>query len=256
MTYCVGMVLDKGLVLMSDTRTNSGVDNISVFRKMFHWQVPGERMLAVMTAGNLATTQAVISQLEERTKAPDDRHNSLLEAPSMFQVATEIGQLLRATIEERQLANGDRGRGRFTASVILAGQIDGMEPRLFLIYPEGNFIEASFDTPFFQIGETKYGRPILIRGYDRAMSFEDAVKLLTVSFDSTLKANLSVGLPLDLMVIERDGFAPTHTRRITHDDPYFQAISSSWGDALRSAFHSLPDYSFYFGDDDQAAGES
>lgn len=168
----------------------------------------------------------------------------------MFQVATEIGHLLRSTIEERQLANGDRGRGRFTASIILAGQIKGMEPRLFLIYPEGNFIEASFDTPFFQIGETKYGRPILIRGYDREMSFEDAVKLLTVSFDSTLKANLSVGLPLDLMVIARDGFDATHTRRITHDDAYFQAISSRWGDALREAFHSLPDYSFYAPDDD------
>ncbi len=248
MTYCVGMVLDEGLVLMSDTRTNSGVDNISVFRKMFHWQQPGERMLAVMTAGNLATTQAVISYLEERIKVPGERHNSLLEAPTMFQVATEIGRLLRATIEERQEANADRGRGRFTASVILAGQIKGMEPRLFLIYPEGNFIEASFDTPFFQIGETKYGRPILIRGYDREMSFEDAVKLLMVSFDSTLKANLSVGLPLDLLVIARDSFEPTHARRITHDDPYFEAISSSWGNELRKAFHALPDYSFYTGD--------
>ena len=245
MTYCVGMAIDKGLVLMSDTRTNSGVDNISVFRKMFHWQVPGERVLTVMTAGNLATTQAVVSQLEERTKAPDDRHNSLLESPTMFTVATEIGKLLRTTIEERQEANKVRGRGRFTASVILAGQIKGMEPRLFLIYPEGNFIEAGMETPFFQIGETKYGRPILLRGYDPAMSFEDAVKLLMVSFDSTLKANLSVGMPLDLMVIGRDSFEATHTKRITMDDDYFQAISSHWGDALRDAFHSLPDYSFY-----------
>lgn len=245
MTYCVGMMLDKGLVLMSDTRTNSGVDNISVFRKMYYWQVPGERMIALMTAGNLATTQSVISQLEERTKAPDDRDNSLLKAPTMFQVATEIGDLLRETVGERQRANGDRGQGRFTASIIVAGQIEGMEPRLFLIYPEGNFIEASYDTPFFQIGETKYGRPIIIRGYDREMSFEDAVKLLMVSFDSTLKANLSVGLPLDLLVIGRDDFAATHERRITQDDDYFLAISSSWGDALKQAFHSLPDYSFY-----------
>jgi len=244
MTYCVGMILDKGLVMMSDSRTNSGVDNISVFSKMFHWQVPGERIISVMTAGNLATTQAVISQLEERTKAPEDRDNSLLKAPTMFQVASEIGKLLRATIQKTQDNNGARGKGRFTASIILSGQIDGMEPRLFHIYPEGNFIEASYDTPFFQIGETKYGRPILIRGYDRNMSFEDAVKLLMVSFDSTLKANLSVGLPLDLMVIERDGFAPTHQRRITQGDEYFQSISSGWGEALRSAFHSLPDYSF------------
>ncbi|MEO1729785.1 MAG: proteasome-type protease [Pseudomonadota bacterium] len=244
MTYCVGMVLDKGLVLMSDTRTNSGVDNISTFRKMFSWQVPGERMIAIMTAGNLATTQAVVSQLEERTKSPDERGNTLIKGPTMFSVATEVGRLLRSVIEERQTANGDRGRGKFTATIILAGQIAGMEPRLFMIYPEGNFIEASWDTPFFQIGETKYGRPIIIRGYDRDMSFEDAVKLLMVSFDSTLKANLSVGLPLDMMVIGKDDFAPTHERRVTGDDDYFSEISSSWGDALKSAFHSLPDYSF------------
>ncbi|MDN3644841.1 proteasome-type protease [Pontixanthobacter aestiaquae] len=243
MTYCVGMVLDKGLVMMSDTRTNSGVDNISVFKKMFHWAVPGDRILSIMTAGNLATTQAVISQLEERTKAPGDRDNSLLKAPTMFQVASEIGKLLRETITKTQEDNGARGKGRFTASIILGGQIEGMEPRLFHIYPEGNFIEASFDTPFFQIGETKYGRPILIRGYDKDMSFEDAVKLVMVSFDSTLKANLSVGLPLDLMVIERDTFQAGHVRRISSDDPYFQSISSSWGDALKTAFHSLPNYS-------------
>jgi putative proteasome-type protease len=244
MTYCVGMVLDKGLVLMSDTRTNSGVDNISVFRKMFHWQVPGERMIAVMTAGNLATTQAVISQLEERTKEPDERDNTLIKGRTMFTVATEIGRLLRATIDEAQASNGDRTKSRFTASMIVAGQIAGMEPRLFMIYPEGNFIEASWDTPFFQIGETKYGRPILIRGYEKDMSFEDAVKLMMVSFDSTLKANLSVGLPLDLLVIGKDEFAATHQHRVTYDDPYFDKISSNWGDALRSAFHSLPNYRF------------
>lgn len=244
MTYCVGMMLDKGLVLMSDTRTNSGVDNISVFRKMFYWSVPGERIISVLTAGNLATTQSVISQLEERSKAPKDRHNSLLEAPTMFQVATEAGRLLRDTIHGAQVSNGQTGQGRFTASMILAGQIAGMEPRLFLIYPEGNFIEASLDTPFFQIGETKYGRPILLRAYDREMSFEDAIKLMMVSFDSTLKANLSVGMPLDLMVIGRDQFEPVHEKRITGDDPYFQNISTSWGKALKAAFDSLPDYTF------------
>jgi putative proteasome-type protease len=238
------MVLDQGIVLMSDTRTNSGVDNISVFRKMFHWRVPGERMIAVMTAGNLATTQAVVSRLEERTKEPLERETTLLNGPTMFIVATEIGKLLRATIEERQSANGDRGKGRFTATIIVAGQIAGMEPRLFMIYPEGNFIEASIDTPFFQIGETKYGRPIILRGYDRDMSFEDAAKLLMVSFDSTLKANLSVGLPLDLLVIAKDDFAPLHEHRITADDPYFSEISSSWGAELRAAFHALPNYSF------------
>jgi putative proteasome-type protease len=237
------MVLDKGLVLMSDTRTNSGVDNISTFRKMFHWHVPGERMIAVMTAGNLATTQSVISKLEERTKAPDERDNTLIKGPTMFSVATDIGRLLRATITEAQQASGQQGQDRFTASMIVAGQIAGMQPRLFMIYPEGNFIEASWDTPFFQIGETKYGRPILLRGYDRDMSFEDAVKLLMVSFDSTLKANLSVGLPLDLLVIGKDQFAPLHEHRVMHDDEYFATISSGWGDALRKAFQSLPTYS-------------
>ena len=244
MTYCVGMVLEKGLVLMSDTRTNSGVDNISVFRKMFSWSVPGERIITLMTAGNLATTQAVISRLEERTKTPSERQNSLMELQTMFQVAAETGKLLREVISETQVDNGPQGKGRFTASIILAGQIKGMEPRLFLIYPEGNFIEASADTPFFQIGETKYGRPIIIRGYDRTMSFEDGIKLLMVSMDSTLAANLSVGMPLDMLVLERDRFEPLHERRIMASDPYFQEISSSWSDALRTAFHSLPDYSF------------
>lgn len=247
MTYCAGMLLDKGLVMMSDTRTNSGVDNISTFRKMHHWAVPGERIIALMTAGNLATTQAVVSQLEERTKAPADRRNSLLEAETMFQVAGMVGKLLNDTIEKSDAETSQQGPGTFTASMIVAGQIKGMEPRMFLIYPEGNFIEASSDTPFFQIGETKYGRPIILRGYDRAMRFEDAVKLLMVSFDSTLKANLSVGLPLDVLAIERDRFTPLHNRRITANDPYFNAISSGWGEALKKAFHSLPDYSFETG---------
>ncbi|KHK90930.1 peptidase [Novosphingobium malaysiense] len=243
MTYCVGMMLDRGLVLMSDTRTNSGVDNISTFRKMYHWEIPGERIIAVMTAGNLATTQAVISQLEERNKAPSERNNSLLEADTMFQVATIVGNLLQDTISSRAADSGQSAAaGTFNATMIVAGQIAGMEPRLFLIYPEGNFIEASFDTPFFQIGETKYGRPILIRGYDRAMTFEAAVKLMTVSFDSTLKANLSVGLPLDLLVIQRDTFTPLHERRIDGTDPYFQAVSTGWGEALRQALDALPDY--------------
>jgi len=241
------MMLDAGLVLMSDTRTNSGVDNISTFRKMFHWHVPGERIIALMTSGNLATTQAVISRLEERNKVPGDRHPSILEAPTMFQIAGEVGRTLRGVIEGPgelpEPGEGPQAEGKkFTASMIVAGQIRGMEPRLFLIYPEGNFIEASFDTPFFQIGETKYGRPILLRGYDRAMPFEDAIKLLMVSFDSTLAANLSVGLPLDLIVLQRDRFTPLHQRRIGADDGYFRAISTGWSDALRRAFQSLPAY--------------
>lgn len=245
MTYCVGMNTDAGLLFMADTRTNSGVDNISVFRKLFTWSVPGERLITIMTAGNLATTQAVVSQIDERSKAPGERNPSILAAPTMFQVATIIGKLLGDTIRANGTAAGAAGEDRkFSATIILGGQIAGMEPRLFLIYPEGNFIEASPDTPFFQIGETKYGRPILVRGYERGMSFEDAAKLLMVSFDSTLKANLSVGLPLDMMIQQRDKFEPLHEQRIERDDPYFRTISEGWSDALREAFHSLPDYRF------------
>ena len=245
MTYCVGMMLERGLVLMSDTRTNSGVDNISTFRKMVHWEVPGERIIAVMSSGNLATTQAVIGKLEERNKTPAERHNSVLEAPTMFQIATQLGKLLRETIQDRDTDNGMKAAGTFSATLILAGQIQGMEPRLFLIYPEGNFIEASYDTPFFQIGETKYGRPIILRGYNPKMDFSDAVKLLMVSFDSTLKANLSVGLPLDLLVIENGRFEPLHEERITAADPWYRSLSASWSEALRAALDALPEYPFH-----------
>lgn len=237
------MLLDKGMAFMSDTRTNSGVDNISTFRKMFHWEVPGERFITILTAGNLATTQAVISQIEERNKAPKDRKLSVLNADTMFQVANSIGAILRDTIASRALTGEQAAiTNTFNASIILGGQIAGMEPRLYLIYPEGNFIEASAETPFFQIGETKYGRPILVRGFESHMSFEDITKLLMVSFDSTLKANLSVGLPLDLLLYKTDEFKPFHERRITAEDPYFESISDGWSDALRAAFHSLPDY--------------
>ena len=242
MTYCVGLQIDRGIVLMSDTRTNSGVDYISSFRKLHHWTVPGNRTIALLSSGNLATTQAVVSKLEERSKAPDDRHNSLMDAPTMFQVATMVGEILRETIRESTPSDAPEAADTFTASFILAGQIAGMEPRLFLIYPEGNFIEASSDTPFFQIGENKYGRPILVRAYDPAMSFEDAIKLLMVSFDSTIKANLSVGMPLDLLVLEKDKVEPLHKRRIAEDDEYFRSISSGWSEALRQAFESLPGY--------------
>jgi putative proteasome-type protease len=241
MTYCVGMKLDKGLVFMSDTRTNSGVDNISIFRKMHTFTKPGERFITIMTAGNLATTQSIISLLAERTKAPEERNPSILVAPSMFQVAQIIGELLRETIRSRALT-GLTAETTFNATLIVGGQIKGMQPRLFMVYPEGNFIEASEDTPFFQIGETKYGRPILVRGFESDMSFESAVKLLMVSFDSTMAANLSVAPPLDMLILPNDGFEPLQQRRITEDDPYFSAISDGWSDALRKAFYSLPDY--------------
>lgn len=238
MTYCVGMQLDAGLIFMSDTRTNAGIDNISTFRKMFSWQVPGERAITLLTAGNLATTQSVVSQLEERGKRPQDRRPSILEAPTMFQIANIVGETLRETIRAGAVS-GAEAESPFSATMILGGQIRGMPPRLFLIYPEGNFIEASSDTPFFQIGETKYGRPILIRAYEPGMSFEEAAKLLMVSFDSTLKANLSVGLPFDLQILPAGGCKVGRETRIEKDDAYFSEISHVWGDALKQAFQSL-----------------
>ncbi|MGB3626898.1 MAG: proteasome-type protease [Henriciella sp.] len=242
MTYCVGLRLDRGLVFMSDTRTNAGVDNISKYRKMFTWNAPGDRTIVIMTAGNLATTQAVVSVLQERTKAPEDRSPSILEVPSMFQAARLVGNTLREVIEDSAPGTEPEAESKFRATIILGGQIAGAEPRLFLIYPEGNFVEASAETPFFQIGETKYGRPILIRAYEPDMSFEAAVKLMMVSFDSTIKANLSVGLPLDLLLYETDQLDITSQRRIEDDDPYFNLISDNWGEALKFAFGSLPDY--------------
>lgn len=240
MTYCVGMRLDRGLVFMSDTRTNAGLDNVSTFRKMFSFEVPGERAITLLAAGNLATTQAVISILEERTKAPVDRNPSIFEVPSMFQVARLVGQTLRDVIAW-QADSGQRADSLFNASIIVGGQIKGSDPRLFLVYPEGNFVEAGDDTPYFQIGETKYGRPILVRAYDRGMTFEAAVKLLLVSFDSTMKANLSVGLPIDLSLYETGTMKRGLSRRIGAEDPYFQTISRGWGNALNLAFDSLPD---------------
>lgn len=243
MTYCVGLRLKKGLVFMSDTRTNSGVDNISVFRKMTTSTVPGERVITMLTSGNLATTQTVVSMLDERTKAPADRDPSILSAPSLFQVARLVGEVMRDVIQT-SVASGQTADSTFDATIILGGQIATSEPRLFMIYPEGNFIEASEDTPYFQSGEMKYGRPILVRAYDPEMSFEAALKLLMVSFDSTIKANLSVGLPLDIQTYETDSLKVGHERRVEADDPYYQSISNGWGEALKDAFQSLPDYQF------------
>ena len=242
MTYCVGMLLDRGLVFMSDTRTNAGLDNIATARKMHTWEVPGDRVITLMTAGNLATTQAVVGLIDERTKAPEDRTPSILETPSMFQIAHEVGQTLKEVIAQN--AEGGAEASAFGATMIIGGQIKGSAPRLFLIYPEGNFIEASTDNPFFQIGETKYGKPILVRAYDPALSFEQAIKLLMVSFDSTIKSNLSVGLPLDYVTYERDQLKLGRQGRITDSDPYYLTVSNGWGEALQSAFGQLPEFSF------------
>lgn len=244
MTYCVGMKLNCGLVFMSDTRTTAGVDNVSTFRKLFSWNVPGERFVTLLTAGNLATTQAVVSEIAERAVAALPDRPSIVEASTMFQVARIVGSVLRDAIRDGDAERDTQADGRFDASIIVGGQIRGGDPRLFLVYPEGNFIEASRDTPFFQTGETKYGRPILVRAYDPDMGFADAIKLLLVSFDSTLKANLSVGMPFDMLTYECDRFEPSFQRRFERDDAYYAAVSDGWGRALRAAFAELPDLRF------------
>ena len=241
MTYCIGLKLNMGLVFMSDTLTSAGVDYFAVSNKMFTWVLPGERMITIMTAGNLATTQAMISLLEERSKTTEDRDPSILRETTMFQVARLVGATLKEVIGD-STNDGQLKQDQFSASVIVGGQIKGGKPTVFLVYPQGNFIEITDDTPFFQIGETKYGKPILVRAYDPEMSFEDALKLLLVSFDSTVKSNLSVGLPFDLQVYETDSFSVGMTRRIEDTDPVYQAISAGWGDSLKAAFQQLPAY--------------
>lgn len=240
MTYCVGLSLDAGLMFMSDTRTNAGVDNISVFRKTKAWVTPGERVLVLMSAGNLATSQSVVSLLDERNRAAGDREAALMGQPSMFQTATLVGRTLSEVIARTTLAAGPKAETSFGASFILGGQIKGGPPRLFLIYPEGNFIEATQDTPFFQIGETKYGKPIIVRAYDPALSFAEAGRLLLVSFDSTLKANLSVGLPLDMTIYRRDSFTLDPPTRIEADNPYYRSVTQGWSAALQATLDALP----------------
>ena len=241
MTYCVGMRLNNGLVFMSDTRTNAGVDNFSTSRKLFTWSVPGERVITIMTAGNLATTQAMVSLLDERSEAVENRDPGILSQASMFQVARLVGATLKEVISYSS-PNGPTSDDQFSASVIVGGQIKGGQPTVFLVYPQGNFIEITEDTPFFQIGEAKYGKPILVRAYDPDLSFEAALKLLLVSFDSTVKSNLSVGLPFYVHVYEAGSFSADKYLRIERDDEIYQSISTGWGDALKSALDQLPDY--------------
>ena len=232
-------MLRDGLVFMSDTRTNAGLDNISTFKKMTIWEEPGDRVMTLMSAGNLATTQAVVSLLDERSKLPEERTSSLMKAPSMFQAACMVGDTLREVIKDLK-EGGQRADSGFDATLMLGGQIAGSPPRLFLIYPEGNFIEAGDDTPFFQIGEIKYGRPILVRAYDPKLNFADALKLLLVSFDSTLKANLSVGAPLDYFCYHTDSLEKKYVGRVEADNAEFQSISTQWGNALKQALDTLP----------------
>ena len=243
MSYCVALKLKRGFVFMSDTLTNGGLDNISHYPKTFSWGVAGERQIFLTTAGNLATSQSVVSLLSEQAKKSDDNNPSILDASSMFQVARIVSKALSEVIGIN--SSGEQaGESTFSATFILGGQIIGDIHRLYLIYPEGNFIEVSENNPFFQIGETKYGRPILVRAFDPEMTFEDAVKLLIVSFDSTIKANLTVGLPLDIYIYEKNSLEPAATFKINSDNQYFQMVSQEWGTSLKNSLTALPDFDF------------
>lgn len=236
MTYCVGLKLDAGLVLLSDTRTNAGLDNIASYRKMFFFEQPGERIIAIMTAGSLSLTQTTLARLEEAVEdAAADETTSILRAPSMLRVASIIGETLART--RREIVEQHRELSQqASASMIVAGQRKGGDMRMFLIYPEGNFIEATEDTPFLQIGEHKYGKPILDRVVRPGTSLADAQKAVLLSMDSTLRSNLSVGMPLDLAVIEKDACAISMRRRIEEGDPDFMHMSAAWSAALRDSF--------------------
>ncbi len=242
MTYCVGLMLDRGIVFASDTRTNAGFDNIATFKKMNVWETKGERVLVLLTAGNLAVTQAVVSILNEQIDAAAaGDHPTLMTVPTMFQAARLVGEALKHVRKTDGEALG-LSSDAFAATFILGGQIKGERPRLFQIYNEGNFIEATPDTPYIQTGEHKYGKPILDRVVVAKMRMGEAAKLVLLSFDSTLRSNLSVGMPIDLLIYRTDTFEVGEQQRIEEDDPYFRKLSAAWSEALRDAFAHLDEY--------------
>jgi putative proteasome-type protease len=236
MTYCVGMLLDAGLVCLSDSRTNAGVDHINTFRKMTLFERPGERVLVLMSAGNLALTQTLVSLLRERlaTDGPN-----LYTVTNLFEAARHVGDCLREVHARDAEALKEFGI-EFNASLILGGQILGEEPRLFQIYAAGNFIEATRDTPYFQIGEAKYGKPIIDRVVRPEATLDEAAKCALISMDSTIRSNLSVGLPLDLLVLRTGELKVCSHTRIDVENAYFEMIRTRWGESLREAFHALP----------------
>lgn len=241
MTYCVALKLDRGLVFAADTRTNAGVDNIALYRKLNFWRRPGERVMVLLTAGNLAVTQSVVSMLNEQLAANDPNAESLFSVPSMYRGARLVGDAVRHV---RQIDGPalELSKVGFQATFILGGQIGTEAPRLFQIYSEGNFIEASDDTPFLQIGEHKYGKPILDRVADVKMRLGEAAKLVLLSYDSTLRSNLTVGMPIDILVYERDSLDVKREKRIAQDDEYFKKLSSAWSEALRQAFSKIEEF--------------
>jgi putative proteasome-type protease len=238
MTYCVGILLDAGMVCASDSRTNAGVDNVSSFRKMRVFERPGDRVVVIMSSGNLSVTQNAINLLDQNARRVDGTL-TLWNAQSMFEAAQLLGDCLRE-VKRRDGAYLMQNNIDSSASFIMGGQIQGEPMRLFMIYAEGNFIEATPETPFFQIGETKYGKPIIDRVVKPGTSLTDATKCVLVSFDSTMRSNVSVGLPIDLLVCERDAMRVGMQRRITESDPYFNMIHTQWGEGLRRVFAQLP----------------
>jgi putative proteasome-type protease len=237
MTYCVALKLNAGMVFASDSRTNAGVDQISSFKKMRSFVNPGDRAIVILSSGNLSITQNAINLLEQHGRHPERRN--IWNAESLFEVAQLLGECLREVRKHDAvfLAQNNIDAG---ANFIIGGQINGEAMRLFLVYAEGNFIEASEETPFFQIGETKYGKPIIDRVIRPDTPLSDAVKCVLVSFDSTMRSNLSVGLPIDLACYSQSGLQLEFQQHITQEDPYFSQISRRWGDGLRGVFASLP----------------
>lgn len=238
MTYCLALKLNDGLVCLSDTRTNAGVDNISKYKKMFTWEVPGERAIAMMTAGNLAITQAVMSLLQENIDNPKEGIKTLYSAESMFEVAEIVGDAMRVT--QNRYGPGLSAMGESAvSSIIVAGHRVGGRPRLFYVYSAGNFIEATDDTPYFQIGENKYGKPILDRVITPETPLETGITAALLSMDSTLRSNLSVGMPLDLAVMRSETVGFDQLRRIEENDDNFRNLSEAWSAALRNAFGEM-----------------
>jgi len=239
MTYCVGMLLDEGLVFLADSRTSAGVDQISTFRKLYVFERTGDRVLVLMTAGNLAITQSMVSLLREEIDAPAGGP-TLHSVPNLYEAARCVGDALRR-VHERDAPSLRAHDIDFSASFILGGQIRGEVPRLFHIYAAGNFIEATPETLYFQIGESKYGKPIIDRIVQPSTSLHLAAKCALISMDSTIRSNLSVGLPLDLALYRTGELRLGMHLSIDREHEYFGMIRERWGDALRQAFSDLPD---------------
>lgn len=242
MTYCVAVRNQAGLVFLSDSRTNAGVDQISTFRKMHVYEVPGERVMVLLTAGNLAISQAVASGLKVQMQNPGEK--SLATATNMFSAARLVGEAVRK-VHERDAKSLAEFNIEFNVSLIFGGQVKGEEPRLFNIYSAGNFIEATAETPYFQIGESKYGKPILDRVIGDELSLDEVAKCCLISMDSTIKSNLSVGLPLDLLCYERDALTVSRMTRIDGKEPYFASIRDRWAQQLRKVFNDLPNPAYW-----------